>query len=296
MAALFLKRYYIWMANTVIEIIKSILTGMKSGIDCLSGKNPECFEKMIYWSEKITSVIGSNPFTLFVVKYIDMLYSRTILGEEFTNNAEYVKTFFRYFYFMCMYVFTLVVLNIRRTDIVGVWFVSLLNILAFFVLSTDLSKYMGAVFVAPFIFVYLPWLVLSACSGLLLYIVGRLKWEYGKRKSSIIFQDHEKVVFKRVKQVFTATTVMMFCQSALFMFMRTSPFVRFFMVLMVLSIISLCIALLVDTMELYKKDIRNLYIPTAPKPETPDFADQVANVFKNINLNFMMNHTVDLHL
>ena len=287
------------MRNTVsvtFEILKRILIGIKDGIDCISGKNPVCIEKWIYWSEKITSALGNNPLTLFVVKYIDLLYSRTILNEEFTSNEEYVKNFFKYFYFMCMYVFTLVVLNLRRTDVIGIVFVSLLNIFAFFMLSTDLSKYMGPVFIAPFIFVYFPWLVLAACSGLLLYIVGQLKWEYGKRNSTIIFQDHEKVVYKRVKQMFTAATVMMFCLSAIFMFMRTSPFARLFMVLMVLAFIPLCIVILVDSVHLFKKDIRNIYIPTEPKPEEPDFADKLIDVFKNINMNFLMNHDVDLKL
>jgi hypothetical protein len=287
------------MRNTVsvtFEILKRILIGIKDGIDCISGKNPVCIEKWIYWSEKITRALGNNPLTLFVVKYVDLLYSRTILNEEFTSNEEYVKNFFKYFYFMCMYVFTLVVLNLRRTDVIGIGFVSLLNIFAFFMLSTDLSKYMGPVFIAPFIFVYFPWLVLAACSGLLLYIVGQLKWEYGKRKSTIIFQDHEKVVYKRVKQMFTAATVMMFCLSAIFMFMRTSPFARLFMVLMVLAFIPLCIVILVDSVHLFKKDIRNIYIPTEPKPEEPDFADKLIDVFKNINMNFLMNHDVDLKL
>lgn len=303
MAAIFLKRYYIsnTMGNRgfgtgILDILRSIWNGTRSGIDCLSGKNPECYEKIIYFSEKLSRALGNNPITLFVMKYVDLVYSRTILNEEFTDNAEYVKNLFKYFYFMCMYVFTLVVMNLRRTDIIGIGFVSLLNIFAFFVLSTDLSKYMGPVFIAPFIFVYFPWLVLAACSGLFLYIVGRLKWEYGKRKSSIVFQDHEQVVYKRVKQMFTAATVMMFCLSAMFMFMRTSPFVRLFMVLMVLAFIPLCIAILVDTVHLYKKDIRNIYIPTNPKGEQPDFADKLINVFKNVNMNFLMNHDVDLHL
>ena len=282
--------------NIIVFFIKNIFMAFKTVFDCATGRNPICFEQLIYLTEKLTDILGKNPFTDFVVKYVDLLYSRTILIDEFTSNEEYVKNFFKYFYFMCMYVFTLVVLNLRRTDIIGIGFVSLLNILAFFILSTDLSKYMGPVFVAPFVFVYFPWLVLAACSGLLLYIVSRLKWEYGRRKSSIVFQDEEQKVYKRVKQMFTAASVMMFCLSAMFMFMRTSPFVRLFMVLMVLSFIPLCIVILVDTVQLFKKDIRNLYIPTTPKPEEPDFVEKVINVFKNINLNFIMNHDIDLKL
>jgi hypothetical protein len=279
-----------------IYITTEILKTLKTVFDCLTGRSPECTEKIIYWTEKLSDILGKNPVTEFVLKYVDLLYSRTILSEEFTSNEEYVKNFFKYFYFMCMYVFTLVVLNLRRTDIIGVGFVSLLNIFAFFMLSTDLSKYMGSVFIAPFVFVYFPWLVLSACSGLFLYIVGRLKWEYGKRKSTIVFQDHEKVIFKRVKKMFTAATVMMFCLSAMFVFMRTSPFARLFMALLVLAFLPLCIVILVDTVHLYKKDIRNIYIPVTPQPELPDLADRIINVFKNINLNYMMNHDVDLKL
>jgi hypothetical protein len=284
------------ITGIIFFYIKIIFGSLKFIFDCSTGKNPVCYELIIYWTEKIISVIGKNPITLFVLKYVDLLYSRTILIEEFTNNEEYVKNLFKYFYFMSMYIFTLVVMNLRRTDVVGVGFVSLLNILAFFMLSADLSKYMGPVFVAPFVFVYFPWLVLAACSGLLIYIVSRLKWRYGKRNSAIVFQDDEKKVYKRVKQMFTAATVMMFCLSAMFMFLRTSPFVRFFMVLMVLSFIPLCIVILVDTVRLFKKDIRNLYIPTDPKPEEPDLVEKIVNVFKNINLNYVMNHDIDLKL
>lgn len=246
------------------------------------------------YSEKINEFLGNT----WIMQLIDNLFTREILYDEFTDNAVYVQHLFKFIYFMVIYIFTLIVLNLKHTEVVGFGFVSLVNIVAFFFLSTDVSKFMGSTFISPFLFVYFPWLVLSACSGLILYVVGQLKWAYGRRNSTIQLLKDEEKTMKRMREVFTAVTVMTFCLSALFMFNRSSPFVRIFMIPLMISILCLDIVLLVDTVKLFRKEIRNLYIPTeyGPGVQSMDAVSQMYNVFKNINMNFMLNYNTDLHL
>ena len=259
--------------------------------------NRDCYwfsDKFTQYSEKINELLGNT----WIMQLIDNIYTREILYDEFTDNSVYVQHLFKHIYFMVIYIFTLVVLNLRNTEVVGFGFVSLVNIVAFFLLSTDLSKFMGSTFISPFLFVYFPWLVLSACSGLILYVVGQLKWAYGRRNSTIMLLKDEEETMKRMRHVFTAVTVMTFCMSALFLFNRSSPFIRMFLIPLMISILCLDIVLLVDTVKLFRKEIRNLHIPTEYEPgvQPLDAVSQIYNAFKNINLNYMVNYTSDLHL
>jgi hypothetical protein len=235
-------------------------------------------------------------FNMVATKSVDAVFDTRILEEEFTSNEEYVNEMFRYIYFAAMYIFSMIVLNHRHTDIIGFGFVSILNIISLFLFSNDLGKYMGPVFFAPFIFVYFPWLVLAAASGLILYMVFRLKWAYGKRDTPVKFLKHEAETYKRMKHIFTATTVIMFCLSALFVFARSSALVRLIMVLLLAATLSLDIVLLTEAVKIYKKDVRHIHVGSDQEIEQPDFLDQVYNVFQNINMNYMLHHDTDLGL
>jgi hypothetical protein len=229
---------------------------------------------------------------------IDSVYDTIILEEEFPSDESYVNELFRYIYFAAMYIFSLVVLNYKHTDIIGFVFVGLLNIASLVLFSTDLGKIMGPVFKAPFIFVYFPWLVLAAASGLILYIVFRLKWASSVKEKPIKFLKHEEETYKRMKHVMTATIVIMLCLSALFTFARSSAMVRLIMVLLLAATLSLDVVLLTDAVQIFKKDIKHMH--TGPDPgngiQEPDLADQLYNVFQNINLNYMLNHDTNLGL
>ena len=289
----------IW-ENPLWAFVKMIGLVVWKIILALGGDDDMYYEVIDFFTEiydAIVKVIRASDIYKNIINTVDSVYDISILDEEFTNDEEYVNELFRYIYFLVMYIFSLVVLNHRRTDIVGFGFISILNIIAFFLFSFDLGKIMGPVFNAPFLFVYFPWLVLSAVSGLILYIVFRLKWAYGKHNASIQLLKNEQETYERMKKTFTANTVIMFCLSAFFLFARSWEIVRIFMVLLLLATLSLDILLFVDAVKIFRKDIRHINVKTdQPKIQVPDFIDQLTNVFQNINMNYMLNHDIDLGL
>lgn len=260
------------------------------------------YNEMMNWpnvlSRNISYYMKMNTVIKSIVQVIDSVYDLKIIQEEFIKDEEYVNEFMKYVYFATMYIFSIVVLHYKHTDIIGFGFVSILNIIGMMLFSSDLGNIMGPVLTAPLIFVYFPWLVLGAASGFILYIVFRLKWAYDKKNASIKFLKDEQKTYDRMKNIFTAATVITFCMSALFTFERSSEFIRILLVILLIVVLSLDVVILTDATKIYKKDIRHLNISSGEYSgvQQPDFKDQLYSVFQNLNLNFILSRDTDLGL
>ena len=180
---------------------------------------------------------------------------------SFVSLETMVSTMFQYMHVFFIYLFALCLLLIKRTDVIGLTIIVFMNCFLFFILTTSLTSQSC---IAEWIYVFFPLLTLSACSGLIIYIIAILKHKYASKSLEMVFINDDVKVYQLVKKITAVTTMLTLLLVAMYKFYRTNDGMKVFMMFLLAALVGLYISLLYYGVVLFRKTKEknnNLYVP-----------------------------------
>ena len=215
---------------------------------------------------------------------------------SFTSLESMVNTFFQYMHIFFIYLFALCLLLIKRTDIIGLTIIVFMNCFLFFIFTTSFTS---QTCLAEWIYVFFPLLTLSACSGLIIYIIAIIKHKYASKSLEIVYINDDVKVYQLVKKLTAVTTMLTILLVAMYKFFRTNDGMKVMMLFLLATLVALYISLLYYGVALFRKTREknnNLYVPKeVSNPYNPIFGKTTilgqfspTNIARIFNVNYLL--------